>query len=90
MVAERRRTQRDPTGRSKPTRDTPELKRIKKWYDRVALGWSPSEKELEIQFGEYADQADWLVRRVRDGQSWQDFIEGIDGAPAALRKRLAT
>jgi hypothetical protein len=71
-------------------RETPELRRIKKWYDRIRHGWNPSEKELEIQFGEYADQADLLVRRVRDGQSWEDFTAGIDGAPAELRKRLTT
>jgi len=32
-----------------------------------------------IQFGEYTDQADLLVRRIRNGQPWEDFIAGIDG-----------
>ena len=43
-------------------------------------------RELMIQFGEYTDQADLLVRRIRNGQPWEDFIAGIDGAPADLRK----
>jgi hypothetical protein len=65
-----------------------ELRRIKKWYNRIADGWSPTPQELQITFGAYADQAELLVRRIQDRQPWEDFVEGIDGAPVELRRRL--
>ena len=30
-----------------------------------------------------------LIRRIADGQPWEDFILGIDGAPSGLLRRLA-
>ena len=72
---------------SKP-RETAELKRIKKWYEQIIRGPRPSRTELEAQFRRYTDQAELLIRRIDEGQPWEDFIMGIDGAPVELRKRL--
>jgi hypothetical protein len=69
--------------------DSWELRRIKEWYDRIEGGCNPSQQELEIQFDVYADQAELLVQRIVDGQPWEDFILGIDGAPAGLLSRLS-
>ena len=68
--------------------DNWELRRIKKWYNRIAEGWRPTPQELQIRFGAYADQAELLMRRIQDRQPWEDFVEGIDGAPVGLRRRL--
>lgn len=71
------------------TKHTAELRRIKKWYDRIMQGPRPTKAELEIQFRGYTDQAELLIRRIADGQPWEDFILGIDGAPSGLLRRLA-
>jgi hypothetical protein len=71
------------------TKDTAELRRIKKWYDQIMRGSRPTKAELEMQFRGYVDQAALLIRRIDEGQPWEDFVMGIDGAPDGLRKRLA-
>jgi hypothetical protein len=44
---------------------------------------------LEIQFRSYVDQAALLIGRVDEGQPWEDFVMGIDGAPDGLLRRLS-
>ena len=70
-------------------RETAELRRIKRWYDQMMRGPRPSKAELEMQFRGYVDQAALLIQRIDDGQPWEDFKLGIDGAPAGLLRRLA-
>jgi hypothetical protein len=70
-------------------KDTAELKRIKKWYDQIMQGPRPTTAELESQFRGYVDQAALLIRRIDEGQPWEDFIMGIDGAPDGLLRRLS-
>jgi hypothetical protein len=70
-------------------RNTAELRRIKKWYDQIMQGSRPTTAELEIQFRGYVDQATLLIRRIDEGQPWEDFIMGIDGAPDDLLRRLS-
>jgi hypothetical protein len=41
----------------------------------------------EMTREEIQKRKDELARKYQD---WQDFIEGIDGAPTNLRKRLTT
>jgi hypothetical protein len=71
------------------TKDTAELRRIKQWYEQILQGPQPTTAELEIQFRGYVDQAALLVRRISEGQLWEDFIMGIDGAPDGLLRRLS-
>jgi hypothetical protein len=71
-------------------RESAELRLIKKWYKRIMQGTKPTKSELQFHFRNYSDQAEVLIRRVKDGQSWEDFVMGLDGAPAILRRRLAT
>ena len=71
------------------TKATPELRQIRKWYDQIRQGQGLTATELKIRFRGYADQAELLVRRIEDGQPWEDFIQGIDGAPTGLLRRLA-
>jgi hypothetical protein len=71
------------------TKDTAELRRIKKWYDRIMQGPRPTKAELAIQFRGYTDQAELLIQRIEDGQPWEDFILGIDGAPCGLLRCLS-
>jgi hypothetical protein len=71
------------------TKDTAELRRIRKWYDQIMRGPKPTKAELEIQFHGYTDQAALLVQRIDEGQPWEDFIMGIDGAPDGLLRRLS-
>src|ERR1700752_1825013 len=69
-------------------KESPELRRIKQWYERIIRGETPTKTELQFHFRHYADQAEMLVRRVEDGQTWEDFVMGLDGAPVTLRRRL--
>jgi hypothetical protein len=71
------------------TKDTAELRQIKKWYDQIMQGPRPTTAELEIQFRGYVDQAALLIRRIDEGQPWEDFVMGIDGAPDGLWRRLS-
>jgi hypothetical protein len=71
------------------TKDTAELRQIKKWYDQIMRGPRPTTAELEIEFRGYVDQAALLIRRIDEGQPWEDFVMGIDGAPDGLLKRLS-
>jgi hypothetical protein len=71
------------------TKDTAVLRLIKQWYDRIVQGPRPTKAELEIQFRGYTDQVELLIRRIDDGQPWDDFVLGIDGAPSGLLRRLA-
>ena len=73
---------------SKP-KDTAELRRIKKWYEQIMQGPRPTTTELQAQFRGYSDQVELLIRRIDDGQPWDDFVMGIDGAPAGLLRRLS-
>jgi|RhiMetdeSRZDD1v2_1073273.scaffolds.fasta_scaffold2593310_1 hypothetical protein len=70
-------------------RETMELRQIKKWYDQIIRGSRPTKAELEIQFRGYVDQALLLIRRIDEGQPWDEFIMGIDGAPSGLLSRLS-
>jgi hypothetical protein len=70
-------------------RETAELRRIKGWYDQMMRGPRPSKAELQAQFRGYVDQAALLIQRIDDGQPWEDFKLGIDGAPAGLLRRLS-
>lgn len=70
------------------TRERLEIRLIRKWYERIAQGPKPSKTELQRHFRGYADQAEVLIRRVEDGQPWDDFVMGLDGAPAVLRRRM--
>ena len=70
-------------------RETAEIRRIKRWYDRIMRGLRPTQAELEIQFRDYVDQAAVLIQRIDEGQPWEDFKMGIDGAPAGLLRRLS-
>jgi hypothetical protein len=70
-------------------KDTAELRRIKQWYEQILQGQRPTTAELEIQFRGYVDQAALLIRRIDEGQPWEDFIMGIDGAPDGLLRRLS-
>jgi hypothetical protein len=70
-------------------RNNAELRRIKKWYDQIMQGPRPTTAELENQFRGYVDQATLLIRRIDEGQPWEDFIMGIDGAPDGLLRRLS-
>ena len=70
-------------------RNNAELRRIKQWYDQIMQGPRPTTAELEIQFRGYVDQAALLIRRIDEGQPWEDFIMGIDGAPDGLLRRLS-
>ena len=71
------------------TRETAEIRRIKRWYDQITRGLRPTQAELEIQFRGYVDQAALLIQRIDEGQRWEDFKLGIDGAPAGLLRRLS-
>jgi len=71
------------------TRETVEIRRIKRWYDQITRGSRPTHAELEIQFRGYVDQAALLIQRIDEGQPWEDFKMGIDGAPAGLLRRLS-
>jgi hypothetical protein len=68
---------------------TTQLRRIRKWYDQIMRGPRPTAAELEIQFRGYTDQAALLIRRIDEGQPWEDFIMGIDGAPDGLLRCLS-
>jgi hypothetical protein len=68
---------------------TAEIRRIKRWYDQIMQGPRPTNAELESQFRGYVDQAALLIQRIDDGQPWEDFKLGIDGAPAGLLRRLS-
>lgn len=70
------------------TRERLEIRQLRKWYDQMLQGPKPSKTELALHFRGYADQAEILIRRVEDGQPWEDFVMGLDGAPAILRRRL--
>ena len=70
-------------------KEATELRRIRKWYDQIMRGPRPSAAELEIQFRGYTDQAALLIQRIDEGQPWEDFIMGIDGAPDGLLRRLS-
>jgi hypothetical protein len=70
-------------------KEATELRRIRKWYDQIIQGSKPTKAELEIQFRGYTDQAALLIRRIDEGQPWEDFIMGIDGAPDGLLRRLS-
>ena len=70
-------------------RETAEIRRIKRWYDQIMQGLRPSRAELEIQFRGYVDQAALLIQRIDEGQPWEDFKMGIDGAPVGLLRRLS-
>lgn len=69
-------------------KETPQWRLIRQWYEHVRLGAQPSPQELQQYFRSYADQAEILVRRVKDGQPWDDFVMGLDGAPKLLRRYL--
>jgi len=71
------------------TRETTEIRRIKRWYDQITRGLRPTQAELENQFRGYVDQAALLIQRIDEGQRWEDFKLGIDGAPAGLLRRLS-
>lgn len=71
------------------TRETAEIRRIKRWYGRITRGLRPTQAELELQFRGYVDQAAVLIQRIDEGQPWEDFKMGIDGAPAGLLRRLS-
>ncbi len=71
------------------TKETPEIRRIKRWYDQIMRGPRPTQTELEIQFRGYVDQAALLIQRIDEGQPWEDFKLGIDGAPTGLLRRLS-
>jgi hypothetical protein len=71
------------------SKDTPNLRRIKKWYDRIMYGPRPTKMELEMQFRGYIDQVELLIQRIDDRQPWKDFIVGINGAPTGLLRRLS-
>jgi hypothetical protein len=71
------------------SREPAELRRIKRWYDQIMRGPRPTDAELETQFRGYVDQAALLIQRIDDGQPWEDFKLGIDGAPAGLLRRLS-
>lgn len=70
------------------TRERLEIRLIRKWYERIAHGPKPSKTEVQLHFRGYADQAEVLIRRVESGQPWNDFVMGLDGAPAVLRRRM--
>lgn len=70
-------------------KETPQLRMIRQWYERISRGAQPTQDELRSHFRTYADQAEILVRRVKDGQPWEDFVMGLDGAPEPLRQRLS-
>jgi len=70
-------------------RETAEIRRIKRWYDQITRGLRPTQAEMEIQFRGYVDQAALLIQRIDEGQPWEDFRMGIDGAPAGLLRRLS-
>lgn len=69
-------------------KDTPQWRLIRQWYERVRLSAPPSTQELQQHFRSYADQAEILVRRVKEGQPWDDFVMGLDGVPKTLRRYL--
>jgi len=71
------------------TEEITKLRRIKKWYDQIMQGPRPTKAELESQFRGYVDQAALLIRRIDEGQPWEDFKLGIDGAPSGLLRRLS-
>ena len=70
-------------------KETPQLRQIRQWYERISRGAQPTQHELQCHFRSYADQAEILVRRVKAGQPWEDFVMGLDGAPEILRRRLS-
>jgi hypothetical protein len=70
-------------------RETAELRRIRCWYDQIMKGPRPTQVDLEIRFRGYVDQAALLIQRIDEGQPWEDFKMGIDGAPAGLLRRLS-
>jgi hypothetical protein len=70
-------------------RETEEIRRIKRWYDQITQGLRPTKAELESQFRGYVDQAALLIQRIDEGQPWEDFKLGIEGAPAGLLRRLS-
>ena len=55
-------------------KETPQLRMIRQWYERIGRGAQPTQDELQSHFRGYADQAEVLVRRVKDGQPWEDFV----------------
>jgi len=65
-----------------------QLSEIRRWYEQIMRGARPSKADLQAHFRGYADQAEILVRRIEAGQSWDDFIMGLDGAPVILLSRL--
>ena len=71
------------------TKETEEIRRIKRWYDQITQGLRPTKAELESQFRGYVDQAALLIQRIDEGQPWEDFKLGIEGAPAGLLRRLS-
>ena len=71
------------------TKETEEIRRIKRWYDQITQGPRPTKAELESQFRGYVDQAALLIQRIDEGQPWEDFKLGIEGAPAGLLRRLS-
>ena len=71
------------------TREPAELRRIKRWYEQIMRGERPTKAELETRFRNYTDQAELLIQRIDEGQPWEDFKLGIDGAPAGLLRRLS-
>jgi len=58
------------------TRETVEIRRIKRWYDQITRGLRPSPAELEIQFRGYVDQAALLIQRIDEGQPWERLQDG--------------
>lgn len=70
-------------------RDRAALDGAKDWYARVAGGWTPAKKDLDLQFGKDADTAQLLVERIKvHGHSYQDFIKAIKSLPRAFGKKL--
>jgi hypothetical protein len=68
-------------------KESPELRRIKQWYERIIRGERPTKTELQFHFRHYADQAEMLVRRVEDGQTWEDFVSAwMETEPPSVYK----
>lgn len=49
------------------TKETAEIRRIKRWYDQIMEGLRPTKAEFESQFRGYVDQAALLVQRIEEG-----------------------
>jgi hypothetical protein len=69
-------------------RQSAELRRIREWYDQIDRGADFNQDDIVKHFRGYADQAAILIRRVKEGQTWDDFVMGIDGVPPNLLNRL--